>query len=80
MIDSSAVWSRVSDRPYHIWQQQALLLYAMLTGTAGEKESAIEETLQFVDAGLALPKAHRDREFRTHLRLLRVTALTCRMM
>jgi len=77
MIDNNIVWSRSLDKPYQVWQRMAALLESVLSG---EGESMIEDTLQYVDAALRLPKAHRDKEFRTLLRILRVAALTCRKM
>jgi hypothetical protein len=74
LIDNNIVWSRSLDKPYQIWQQQAKLLEGVLSGN---KEAAIEDTLDYFEQAMSLPKAHRDREFRTLLRLLRVTALTC---
>ena len=73
-IYGRAVWNRASDRPFQVWQQQAKLLQAVLTGSDRDKKDALAETRNLIEASLALPKARRDREFRTHLRLLKVTA------
>lgn len=77
IIEGNIVWTRRLDKPYQVWQYQARLFQGVLLGDA---EQAIKDASEYVERSLKLPKARRDKEFKTLLRLLRVTIRICQKM